>query len=76
MVTSEEVKENFKNIADPNIDKAFVYNGEVYINTSIAKSSDLLHEYTHLILGIIKSNPELVHNYEELVRGIYYSKDG
>ena len=76
LVTSEEVKENFKNIADPNIDKAFVYNGEVYINTSIAKSSDLLHEYTHLILGIIKSNPELVHNYEELVRGIYYSKDG
>lgn len=76
IVTSSEVKETFKNIADPNIDKAFIYNGEVYINSTIASSNDLLHEYVHLILGVLKSNPELFHNYEELVRGVYYSEEG
>lgn len=76
IVTATEIKEQFKDIADPNFDKAFIYNGEVYINSSIASTNDLLHEYVHLILGVLKSNPDLVHNYEELVRGIYYSKDG
>lgn len=76
IIPASEIKENYKGVADPNTDKAFIYNGEVYINSSIASSNDLLHEYTHLILGIIKSNPNLTHNYEELVRGIYYSKEG
>ena len=46
LLTSEEVSKNLGNVADPNIDKAFIYNGEVYVNTSIASTNDLLHELT------------------------------
>ena len=74
--TSSSIKENFKNIADPNIDKAFIYNGEVYVNTTIASTKDLLHEHVHLILGILKSNPELRRNYESLLRLVVSTIDG
>lgn len=40
--------------------KAFVYDGEIYINTSAADSSDLFHELSHILLGVIKAhNPEV-----------------
>lgn len=35
--------------------KAFVFNGEVYINASNASSEDALHEYAHLFLGVLKA---------------------
>lgn len=66
MQTSEEIAQNFPEI-DANTAKAFIRNGEIYINTTIAKSSDLLHEYSHLILGVLKTNPELRRNYEQLM---------
>lgn len=34
--------------------KGFVYNGEIYINKSSAKMSDLYHELSHILLGIVK----------------------
>ena len=74
--TSSSIKENFKNIADPNVDKAFIYNGEVYVNTTIASTKDLLHEHVHLILGILKSNSELRRNYESLLRLVVSTTDG
>ena len=36
--------------------KAFVYNGEIYINASAANASDLFHELSHILLGVIKVN--------------------
>lgn len=63
-------------LVDPNIDKAFIYNGNIYINTTIAKSTDLLHEYTHIILGCLKTNPDLVENYEKLVTYISNTTQG
>ncbi len=66
MQTSEEIAQNFPDI-DTNTAKAFIKDGEIYINTTIAKSSDLLHEYSHLILGVLKSNPDLRRNYEQLM---------
>lgn len=76
LLTSSEIAEKMKNVADPNLDKAFIYNGEVYVNTSIASSEDLLHEHVHLILGILKSNPELRDNYERLLNKVVNTDQG
>ena len=65
-LTSSEISEKFKEI-DSNTSKAFIRNGIIYINTTIADSSDLIHEYTHLLLGVLKSNPNLRQNYEQLM---------
>lgn len=35
--------------------KAFIYNGQIYINTTNAKSSDLFHEVSHIFLGVLKA---------------------
>lgn len=66
MQTSEEIAQNFPDV-DANTAKAFIRDGQIYINTTIARSSDLLHEYSHLILGVLKTNPELRRNYEQLM---------
>lgn len=63
-------------LVDPNTDKAFIYNGQIYVNTTIAKSTDLLHEYVHIILGCLKTNPDLVSNYEQLMRLVADSTEG
>lgn len=76
LITSEEVLKNLKGIADPNIDKAFIYNGEVYVNTSIASTNDLLHEHVHLLLGVLKSNPELRSNYERILNLVMSTDEG
>lgn len=76
LVTAEEVSNDLKGIADPNIDKAFIYNGEVYVNTTIASTNDLLHEHVHLILGTLKSNPELRSNYEKLLNLVLNTDEG
>lgn len=74
IVTANEVEE--MGIADPNTDKAFIYNGEIYVNSTIASTNDLLHEHVHLILGILKSNPDLRKNYEGLVNLVANTKEG
>lgn len=46
--------------------KAFIHNGEIHINTSLAKDSDLYHEIAHLFCGILKVvNPD---KYKELLK--------
>lgn len=45
--------------------KAFVYDGEIYINASAADTSDLFHELSHILLGVIKAhNPEV---YQDII---------
>lgn len=56
--------------------KAFIRNGEIYINKSIAKGSDAFHEYAHLFLGVMKSNPEYRQNYMEFVEKVLRTKEG
>lgn len=63
-------------LVDPNNDKAFIYNNEIYVNTTIAKSTDLLHEYVHIILGCLKTNPDLENNYEQLITYVANSTEG
>ena len=75
MYTSEEIKERFPDV-DANTSRAFIRDGQIYVNTTIAKSTDLLHEYTHLILGVLKVDPELRRNYEQLMDIVSKTKEG
>lgn len=35
--------------------RAFIHDGEIFINTSNAKMSDLFHEVSHMLLGVLKT---------------------
>lgn len=48
--------------------KAFIHNGEIYINSSTANIQDPFHEYAHLLLGVLKANPETRGVYVELLK--------
>lgn len=48
--------------------KAFIHNGEIYINSSTASIQDPFHEYAHLLLGVLKANPETRQVYVDLLR--------
>lgn len=38
--------------------KAFIYDGKIYVNSNKATVNDLMHEYMHLVLGVLKNiNP-------------------
>lgn len=70
LLTSSQIAQKFPNI-DPNTVKAFIYEGQIYVNTTIASGEDLLHEYTHIMLGVLKSNPESRAHYEQLVNNVW-----
>ena len=77
LLTSEEISNNDElqkigiNIIS---DKAFIYNGEVYVNTTIAKPSDLIHEHVHLLLGILKNTS--LDNYVKLMSHVLSTPEG
>lgn len=73
-LNKDQMQEQFPEIEE-NI-KAFIRNGEIYINTFAAKSSDLLHEYTHLLLGVLKSNPDSRAIYEQLLDMVMDTSEG
>lgn len=74
MLNKEQLQEQFPDIEESV--KAFIRNGEIYINTFSAKSSDLLHEYTHLLLGVLKSNEESRGIYEQLLDMVISTDEG
>lgn len=57
-------------IEDLNTTKAFIRNGEIYINSSIANGKDAFHEYGHLFLGVLKSNPKYRDNYLAFIQKV------
>ena len=61
---------------NPNGVKAFILNGEIYVNTDSASPEDILHEYTHLLLGVLKSNSDTRSHYLELLGMILKTKQG
>ena len=77
LINSDEIKSNeiYKGI-DPNGVKAFILNGEIYVNTDSASPEDILHEYTHLLLGVLKSNRNTRSHYLELLGMILKTKQG
>lgn len=56
IVTTEELKNGKWNklIELPETKKAFIYNGEIYLNIDKATLSDPIHELTHLFMGSLK----------------------
>lgn len=70
VLTANEVK-------DMGIDnesaKAFIKDGKIYINGALATSSDVVHEYTHLFLGILKAKNFDV--YQHLLERVMSSND-
>lgn len=53
--------------------KAFVYNGEIYINTSNANAQDLFHELSHIFLGVLKAKDSQA--YQEVVESFIKHKN-
>lgn len=52
VLTADEVSQMG---VDAETAKAFIKDGKIYINGALATSSDVVHEYTHLFLGILKA---------------------
>lgn len=63
-------------IEDMNLVKAFIKDGQIYINSAIAQATDAFHEYAHLFLGVMKSNPELRDNYLAFIDKILSTEKG
>jgi hypothetical protein len=63
-------------IEDMNLVKAFIKDGQVYINSAIAKPTDAFHEYAHLFLGALKADPEYRESYLEFVDKILSTERG
>lgn len=56
----ELTNEQWQNVPEVQTAKAFIYDGNIYINTDHATASDSIHELTHLMLGSIRfKNPDL-----------------
>ena len=67
-VTSKDLNQ-FEDIPEIQVASAFVYNGDIYINTDFADIDAPIHELTHILLGSIRfKNPEL---YTSLVETVY-----
>lgn len=71
--------EKFKQVTDAKHTNAFILDGEIYINTDVAKADAPIHEMSHMLLGSIKyQNPSLYYDivsiseklpaYDELIK--------
>lgn len=50
--------------------KAFISNNEIVINLELATKQDLAHEYMHVFMGIVKSQPDLQEDYFDLLQDL------
>ena len=72
-ITQSELHEIAKeNKFSPNGVRAFILNGDIYINSSNANISDLFHELSHIFLGILKAKD--IHAYERVITKYTKSK--
>lgn len=70
VLNNDEIKEQYK-IEDA---KAFILGDKIILNSTLASSSDIFHEYAHLVLGYLKyKNPENYRNLLQLVWSNMYS---
>lgn len=70
ILTAQEI-ENMPEISENT--KAFIKDGKIYINGSLASAEDAIHEYTHLFLGILKHQNFEV--YQSLINKTMEAKD-
>lgn len=50
--------------------KAFISNNEIIINSELATKQDVAHEYMHVFMGIVKSQPDLQEDYFYLLQDL------
>lgn len=68
-VTTNEAKNILGDIPQVNQASAFIYNGQVYINSDIADIYSPTHELLHIFLGSIKfQNPEIYYNLVQTIQ--------
>lgn len=65
ILTNDEIKEKF-NVENA---KAFIVGDQIILNSTLASSDDVFHEYSHLVLGYLKhKNPQ---NYRQLLEIVW-----
>ena len=74
IVDSQELTD--MGMEDINLIKAFIKDGEVYINSDLARIEDAFHEYAHLFLGALKANPDFRDNYLAFVDKVLSTERG
>ena len=68
ILTAEQIQKEFSNYSD---EKAFIKDNQIYINISRASTSDLLHEYAHIVLAYLKNNKNYREGYKNLLQSIW-----
>ncbi len=76
VLTTFELNQEFKKVlGEQSNSKAFIYNGKIYLNIDFAHYGDLIHEFAHIYLGMLKMNPEKAKRYYEFVNSVYQLED-
>lgn len=66
ILNKQAISENYgEQFADK---KAFISNNEIVINLELATKQDVAHEYMHVFMGIVKSQPDLQEDYFALLQ--------
>ena len=68
ILTASQIQEQFNDYSDK---KAFIKDGQIYINISNASTKDLLHEYAHIVLAYLKNNNKYRQSYKDLLQSIW-----
>lgn len=66
-VISEKYGAKFPN-KDISKEKAFIIDNTIVINLELATKQDVAHEYMHVFMGIVKSQPDLQEDYFDLLQ--------
>ena len=68
VLNKQAISENYgEQFADK---KAFISNNEIVINLELATKQDVTHEYMHVFMGIVKSQPDLQEDYFDLLQDL------
>lgn len=69
VMTQSEIEEQFNQ--EYSKQKAFIIGNEIFINSTLGSTSDLFHEYFHIIMGFMKTNDKLRPEYERLLKEVW-----
>ena len=65
ILSDDEVKEQYK-VSNA---KAFIIGDKIVLNSTLASSEDLFHEYSHIVLGYLKNKN--INGYRELIQTVW-----
>lgn len=74
-IDSNTIQQQFSHIPNLSTAKAFILNGNIYINTELADKDAPIHEMMHLLIGELKTiNPQLYYQLVDYVSNLDYFK--